>query len=144
MRLRNMLKTCLVFWKSEPQYAYKPYGYKKTCIFYSEPRRSLLRPSALSSVLADSVESDSAVSVQRDSAVSVQHDSAVSVQREGIQMESFRMKTTSKRLQRDSRDSMEDRSSIFTGKNFLWCLECSTPFTVNRDVYFYSVWCFED
>ena len=95
-------------------------------------------------MLADSVESDSAVSVQRDSAVSVQHDSAVSVQREGIQMESFRMKTTSKRLQRDSRDSMEDRSSIFTGKNFLWCLECSTPFTVNRDVYFYSVWCFED
>ena len=33
MRLRNMLKICLVFWKSEPQYAYKLYAYKKkTCI----------------------------------------------------------------------------------------------------------------
>ena len=31
MRLRNMLKICLVFWKSEPQYAYKRYAYKKTC-----------------------------------------------------------------------------------------------------------------
>ena len=32
MRLRNMLKICLVFWKSEPQYAYKLYAYKKkTC-----------------------------------------------------------------------------------------------------------------
>ena len=29
MRLRNILKTCLVFWKSEPQYAYKRYAYKK-------------------------------------------------------------------------------------------------------------------
>ena len=29
MRLRNMLKICLVFWKSEPQYAYKLYAYKK-------------------------------------------------------------------------------------------------------------------
>ena len=29
MRLRNMLKICLVFWKSEPQYAYKRYAYKK-------------------------------------------------------------------------------------------------------------------
>ena len=27
-----MLKICLVFWKSEPQYAYKRYAYKKTCI----------------------------------------------------------------------------------------------------------------
>ena len=27
-----MLKICLVFWKSEPQYAYKHYSYKKkTC-----------------------------------------------------------------------------------------------------------------
>ena len=26
-----MLKICLVFWKSEPQYAYKRYAYKKTC-----------------------------------------------------------------------------------------------------------------
>ena len=32
MKLRNMLKLCLVFWKSEPQYAYKRYAYKKTCI----------------------------------------------------------------------------------------------------------------
>ena len=33
MRLRNMLKICLVFWKSEPQYAYKLYAYKKkTCM----------------------------------------------------------------------------------------------------------------
>ena len=31
MRLRNLLKICLVFWKSEPQYAYKHYAYKKTC-----------------------------------------------------------------------------------------------------------------
>ena len=32
MRLRNMLKICLGFWKSEPQYAYKLYAYKKkTC-----------------------------------------------------------------------------------------------------------------
>ena len=31
MRLRNMLKICLVFWKSEPLYAYKRYAYKKTC-----------------------------------------------------------------------------------------------------------------
>ena len=27
-----MLKICLVFWESEPQYAYKRYAYKKTCI----------------------------------------------------------------------------------------------------------------
>ena len=26
MRLRNILKICLVFWKSEPQYAYKCYA----------------------------------------------------------------------------------------------------------------------
>ena len=26
-----MLKLCLVFWKSEPQYAYKRYAYKKIC-----------------------------------------------------------------------------------------------------------------
>ena len=31
MRLRNMLKICLVFWKSDPRYAYKRYAYKKTC-----------------------------------------------------------------------------------------------------------------
>ena len=29
MRLRNMLRICLVFWESEPQYAYKRYAYKK-------------------------------------------------------------------------------------------------------------------
>ena len=28
-----MLKICFVFWKSEPQYAYKRYAYEKTCIF---------------------------------------------------------------------------------------------------------------
>ena len=27
-----MLKICLAFWKSELQYAYKRYAYKKTCI----------------------------------------------------------------------------------------------------------------
>ena len=32
MRLRNMLRICLVFWESEPQCAYKRYAYKKTCI----------------------------------------------------------------------------------------------------------------
>ena len=26
-----MLKICLVFWESDPQYAYKRYAYKKTC-----------------------------------------------------------------------------------------------------------------
>ena len=26
-----MLRICLAFWKSEPQYAYKRYAYKKTC-----------------------------------------------------------------------------------------------------------------
>ena len=30
-----MLKICLVFWKAEPQYAYKRYAYKKTCITQS-------------------------------------------------------------------------------------------------------------
>ena len=29
MRLGNMLKICLAFWKSKPQYAYKRYIYKK-------------------------------------------------------------------------------------------------------------------
>ena len=29
MRLRNILKVWLVFWKSEPLYAYKRYVYKK-------------------------------------------------------------------------------------------------------------------
>ena len=33
MRLRNMLKICLVFWDSEPQYAYKRYAYKKNMYF---------------------------------------------------------------------------------------------------------------
>ena len=35
MRLKNMLKICLVFSKSEPQYACKRYVYKKTCIYRS-------------------------------------------------------------------------------------------------------------
>ena len=30
MRLRYMLEICLAFLKSEPQYAYKCYAYKKT------------------------------------------------------------------------------------------------------------------
>ena len=29
-----MLKICLVFWKSEPQYAYKRYAYKKNMYTY--------------------------------------------------------------------------------------------------------------
>ena len=33
IRLRNMLKICLVFWKSGPQYAYKRYAYKKSIIY---------------------------------------------------------------------------------------------------------------
>ena len=32
MRLRNILKICLAFCKSEPQYAYKRHAYKKTCM----------------------------------------------------------------------------------------------------------------
>ena len=32
MRLMNMLKICLAFRKSKPQYACKRYAYKKTCI----------------------------------------------------------------------------------------------------------------
>ena len=32
MRLRYILKICLAFWKSEPQYAYKRYAYKKHVI----------------------------------------------------------------------------------------------------------------
>ena len=35
MRLRNMLKICLVVWKSEPQYAYKGYAYKKHVFIHS-------------------------------------------------------------------------------------------------------------
>ena len=30
-----MLKICLVFWESEPRYAYKYYAYKKTCIIFA-------------------------------------------------------------------------------------------------------------
>ena len=36
MRLRNMLKICLVFCKSEPQYAYKRYAYKKKHVYQNE------------------------------------------------------------------------------------------------------------
>ena len=32
MRLKNMLKIYLVFWKPEPHNAYKSYAYKKPCI----------------------------------------------------------------------------------------------------------------
>ena len=32
MRLKNMLKICLIFWKSETQYAYKRHAYKQPCI----------------------------------------------------------------------------------------------------------------
>ena len=37
-----MLKMCLVFWKFEPQYAYKRYAYKKkhVCLLY---RRSAIQ-----------------------------------------------------------------------------------------------------
>ena len=34
MRLRNMLRICLVFLKSEPQYAYKRYAYEKKHALY--------------------------------------------------------------------------------------------------------------
>ena len=34
-----MLKICLVFWKSEPQYAYKYYAYKKHVIEEKERER---------------------------------------------------------------------------------------------------------
>ena len=38
-----MLKICLVFWKSEPQYAYKRYAYKKNMydILYSFNKHSV-------------------------------------------------------------------------------------------------------
>ena len=37
-----MLKICLVFWKSEPQYAYKLHAYKKlTCILSNVPQVTL-------------------------------------------------------------------------------------------------------
>ena len=31
-----MLKICLVFWKSEPRYAYKRYAYKKKHVYQNE------------------------------------------------------------------------------------------------------------
>ena len=44
MRLRNMLKICLVFCKSEPRYAYKRYACKKNMYSilskFVEPRQS--------------------------------------------------------------------------------------------------------
>ena len=39
MRLRNMLKICLVFCKSEPRYAYKRYAYKKNRLVQNAGRR---------------------------------------------------------------------------------------------------------
>ena len=38
-----MLKICLVFWESEPQYAYKRYAYKKKCIHGSSGGRKIDR-----------------------------------------------------------------------------------------------------
>ena len=35
-----MLKICLVFWESEPQYAYKRFAYKKTCRFECKGARA--------------------------------------------------------------------------------------------------------
>ena len=34
MRLKNMLRLCLAFWKSEPHYAYKRYAYKRKNMYY--------------------------------------------------------------------------------------------------------------
>ena len=34
-----MLKVCLVFWKSEPQYAYKHYAYNKKHVIKQERER---------------------------------------------------------------------------------------------------------
>ena len=36
-----MLKICLVFWKSEPQYAYKLHAYKKN-MYYSASQLKLI------------------------------------------------------------------------------------------------------
>ena len=42
MRLRNILKICLVFWKSEPRYAYKRYACKKNIWGMSTVQRKIL------------------------------------------------------------------------------------------------------
>ena len=47
IRLRNMLNICLVFWESEPQYAYKRYAYKKNM------QPMVLRRTYLKSILQD-------------------------------------------------------------------------------------------
>ena len=44
MRLRDMLKICLVFWESELQYAYKRHAYKKTCISSSYRKSTMSKP----------------------------------------------------------------------------------------------------
>ena len=36
-----MLKICLVFWESEPQYAYKRYAYEKTCSIFASVKTEL-------------------------------------------------------------------------------------------------------
>jgi len=38
-----MLKICLVFWESEPQYAYKRYAYKKTNMYQSKCAANLFK-----------------------------------------------------------------------------------------------------
>ena len=41
-----MLEICMVFWKSEPQYAYKHYAYKKTCISTQKLLKNVYKPRA--------------------------------------------------------------------------------------------------
>ena len=53
MRLRNTLKICLVFWKSEPRYVYKRYAYKKTCSCEDYPRFQKQIPTSPYSELHD-------------------------------------------------------------------------------------------
>ena len=51
MSLRNMLKICLVFWESEPQYAYKRYAYKKqTCTHCLPTLHSIAATGVMSSL----------------------------------------------------------------------------------------------
>ena len=38
-----MLQICLVFWESEPQYAYKRYAYKKTCTTFPKHKQYIQR-----------------------------------------------------------------------------------------------------
>ena len=43
MGLRNMLKICLVFCKSESQYACKRYAYEKTCRYVLQHLLNLIK-----------------------------------------------------------------------------------------------------